>query len=398
MGTKASTPGSEIVVEVQALNLPDKIWMRYIQMKMQPIRYNSIPFHAIVLAVCMAFITCTAAQAELMVGDMVPKLQMGKWIQGERLGVMDSNHVYIVEFWATWCAPCIRAIPHLNQLWRDFKDKGVIVVGQDIWDSDDAVAPFVKKMGNQMTYRVALDDKNPEQKKGAMAITWMQAAGLNEIPTVFIVNQQGRIAWIGHPENLNEQVLNDIVSAQYDLAKAAFEYQREFGENIKLKVLEQKLSSALKQRKWDDAAIVVDEILTTFPKYKNVFAGVRLRILLGQDKYDEAYEFANSFSDANPNDSDRQNFFAYTIVTQDGVKQRNLKLAEKLAERANQSAGGTNAAILDTLARVQFMIGKTNNAVITEQKALANAPDEQMVNLKRILESYRHGTLPDINE
>lgn len=349
------------------------------------------------MAIYMTLTVCSA-QAELMVGDTAPTLQFGKWIQGEPIRVIDTNYVFVVEFWATWCAPCVRAIPHLNQLWREFKDKGVIIVGQDIWDSDDAVAPFVKKMGNQMTYHVALDDKNPEQKKGAMAITWMQAAGLNSIPTVFIVNQQGRIAWIGNPENLNEQVLNEIVSAQYDLAKATFEYKQKFAKNLELQVLDRKLSLALKQKKWDDAAMAVDEILTASPQYKNVYAGVRLRILLGQEKYDEAYQFANSFSDANPDDSDRQNFFAYTIVTQDGVKQRNLKLAEKLAERANQSAGGTNAAVLDTLARVQFMIGKTNNAVVTEQNALANAPDEKILYIKRILESYRHNTLPDINE
>lgn len=383
-------------VGLLAFSLLDKTFSGFF-LKMQPIRHHSIYYCAIVMAIYMTLTVCSA-QAELMVGDTAPTLQFGKWIQGEPIRVIDTNYVFVVEFWATWCAPCVRAIPHLNQLWREFKDKGVIIVGQDIWDSDDAVAPFVKKMGNQMTYHVALDDKNPEQKKGAMAITWMQAAGLNSIPTVFIVNQQGRIAWIGNPENLNEQVLNEIVSAQYDLAKATFEYKQKFAKNLELQVLDRKLSLALKQKKWDDAAMAVDEILTASPQYKNVYAGVRLRILLGQEKYDEAYQFANSFSDANPDDSDRQNFFAYTIVTQDGVKQRNLKLAEKLAERANQSAGGTNAAVLDTLARVQFMIGKTNNAVVTEQNALANAPDEKILYIKRILESYRHNTLPDINE
>ena len=58
------------------------------------------------------------------------------------------------------------------------------------------MAPFVKKMGDKMTYSVALDDKSSD-KKGAMAKNWMEAAGQEGIPTAF-GGQKGKIAWIGH--------------------------------------------------------------------------------------------------------------------------------------------------------------------------------------------------------
>ena len=122
------------------------------------------------LTIIVAAILIVAAQgfcAELMVGDKAPVLQTGKWVQGEPVEGFDTNHVYVVEFWATWCGPCVGSIPHLNQLWEKYKDKGVIVIGQDVWDSDAAVTPFVKKMGANMTYRVALDDK------GQVADGWM---------------------------------------------------------------------------------------------------------------------------------------------------------------------------------------------------------------------------------
>jgi len=66
----------------------------------------------------------------------------------------------------------------------------------------------VKKMGNQMTYRVALDDGSK------MADTWMDAAGQNGIPTAFVVDKHGIIVWIGHPMNLDEAKLNQVLAGK----------------------------------------------------------------------------------------------------------------------------------------------------------------------------------------
>ena len=110
---------------------------------------------------------------------------------------------------------------------KNSRTRGLIAIGQDVWEPDDSsVAAFVKKMGDQMTYRVALDDKS-QDKDGVMAVNWMKAADQNGIPTAFIVNQQGRIAWIGHPMELNEQILEDILAGRFDITKFAAEYERQ---------------------------------------------------------------------------------------------------------------------------------------------------------------------------
>ena len=145
----------------------------------------------------------------LQVGDPAPPLRQGRYVQGEPVAAFEAGKVYVVEFWSTWCGPCRTAIPHLNQLHEKFRDRGLVVIGQNGWERgpeiEATVTAFVTGMGTNMTYRVALDDG--EGQDGKMAATWWKAAGLKSIPASFVVDQAGRIAWIGHPlRGLDEAV------------------------------------------------------------------------------------------------------------------------------------------------------------------------------------------------
>ncbi len=171
----------------------------------------------IVAAAALALVAGTplarAAEPTLKVGDPAPKLQTGKWVQGEPVKDFQKGKAYLVEFWATWCPPCRASIPHLNEIYKKFKDKGLVVIGVACWERDESrVAPFVKNMGDKMTYRVALDDKT-KNKQGQMATSWMEAAGRDGIPSAFLVDTKGKIAWIGHPVvDLKEKTLEDVLS------------------------------------------------------------------------------------------------------------------------------------------------------------------------------------------
>ena len=166
-----------------------------------------------------------AGDATLSIGDPAPKLAAGRWMQGDPVKEFAPGKNYIVEFWATWCGPCRASIPHLNELYEKYKSKNLIVIGQDVLENDETtVAPFIKTMGEKMTYRVALDDKAGDPS-GTMAATWMKAAGQNGIPTAFVINAKGRISWIGHPMTLSETVLDNVLSPDYDLKQAAVDFQ-----------------------------------------------------------------------------------------------------------------------------------------------------------------------------
>ena len=125
----------------------------------------------------------------LMVGDEAPGLMVSKWIQGDPIAIFKSGHVYVVDFWATWCRPCVASIPHVAELSKKYKGKAT-VIGMNIWQPDPAeVKPFVDKMGEKMPYAIATDivTQGADANTGKMAVGWMNAAGQRGIPAVFLI-------------------------------------------------------------------------------------------------------------------------------------------------------------------------------------------------------------------
>jgi thiol-disulfide isomerase/thioredoxin len=347
-------------------------------------------------ALLLSVATLQAAdEPTLKLGDPAPKLQVGKWVQGDPVKGFEKDKAYIVEFWATWCGPCRVSIPHLNEIHKKFKDQGLVVIGQDCWEKqEDLVEPFIKKMGDKMTYRVALDDKNGSEK-GKMAENWMEAAGRNGIPSAFLVDKEGKVAWIGHPMELKDETIKAVLAGKYDLKAAQAEAEKAQKAEGALRSISTDLGMAMQKKDWEKALAKVDEAEKLLPpeQAKNLDM-IRFNIFVNKEDYATAYKCASRASDANKDNANLQNQLAWQIASDPKIKERDLKLAETFAKRAETASEGKDAGILDTLARIYFMEDKKTEAVALQKKAIDVAEDAQKDMLKKTLESYEKGELP----
>jgi thiol-disulfide isomerase/thioredoxin len=208
------------------------------------------------------------AQDKLTIGSTAPALDIQHWIsngQGKFKPVtkFENGKVYVVEFWATWCGPCIASMPHISELQQQYKEKGVTICGVNIWEEREyndetlkKVTDFVEKKGDGMGYTVVYDGAAKH-----MDTNWMKAAGRNGIPCAFVVTK-GKIGWIGHPAQLNQKLLDSILDGTFDVAAAA---KAEEAKAAVGKYFSEHVVPKIQSRDFSGAISALEEMKKEFP-------------------------------------------------------------------------------------------------------------------------------------
>ncbi len=296
------------------------------------------------------------------IGDKAPRLKVEKWIKGDPVDLDQGQgkHAYIVEFWATWCGPCRVSIPHLTELQKKYKDKGLVVIGIAIDSADgprptrDAVEPFVKKMGDKMDYHIALDTKTGETNKA-----YMDAFGVNGIPHAFLIDKRGRIVWHTHPQDNIEGLIEKILAPDYDDAAAK-------------RLIKERKDYEQRRRQASELAAQYFQLITTE----------------GYDQ-NEARNIGNKFVEAARDHAGLLNAFAWELLTGEYITNRDLDLAMRVADVALKSCDAKEAAIVDTYARALWENGHHAEAIDWQRKAVKLAEDGPMKeSLQKTLTEY----------
>lgn len=321
------------------------------------------------------------ANDKLTVGKQAPKLTIQEWVKGEKVESFQSGHAYVVEFWATWCAPCRRAIPHLTELQKKYKGKMTFIGVSN--EEASVVKPFVAEMGDKMGYTVAVDQSQTTSRE------WMQAAGQNGIPCAFIVDGGGKIVWIGNPhDNEFDKIVGKVAGGRFDPVLEA-----------KAKPLLEQVDYSLRMEDWRVCEKYLDQIIAMDARIFNHVAMRKFRILLLNKKnLDDAVAFASGpFMSMYADDAETLVALSNDILTnpeiiKSGHDQAVLKaLALDLASEAVDSTRGQDAAALNAKALALYHNGKVAEAVETQKKAFFIAPPELKAEYKRSLEMYQQG-------
>lgn len=178
-------------------------------------------------------VTSTFAQSAT-IGDKAPAFKHDGVAKGKSVDPSKGGRVTVVEFWATWCGPCIAAMPHMSDIAEKFA-KDVDFVSVNAYDykgrgtanqvtteeHKPRILEFIKANDQKMRYNIVFDTAT-----GDIAKSWMDAYAQRGIPCAYIVDREGRVAWVGHPMSMDEP-LKQVVEGKFDLAasKATFEKQ-----------------------------------------------------------------------------------------------------------------------------------------------------------------------------
>lgn len=338
--------------------------------------------------------------ALLTIGSKAPALDVEHWVQNgngkfKPVTKFESGKVYVVEFWATWCGPCIASMPHLAETQKEYAEKGVQLIS--ISDEDlETVETFLKREiagGEQSkdepkTYRdltsaycLTTDPDGSSQKD------YMEAAKQNGIPTAFIVGKKGEIEWIGHPMEMDEP-LKSVVEDKWDRAA----YIAEFKAAQEAQIQMQKLFGLLNGGKMDEALKMLDELIEKTGKGQNKtqFQMIKLQVMLQQeDKKEEVAAFAKTVLDSAAEDPMMINqlCWAFVEMTEAGRLDNTELLKNALtatAAAAEKAEAESKGAILDTLAHLYHLTGDLDKAIETQKKAVEAAGEE----MKAELEAY----------
>jgi len=194
----------------------------------------------------------TSQKSTITVGDVAPKLNVGNWIKGGDIGDYAKDQVYVVQFSATWCGPCKKALPGLRKLATQHAGKVTFAViyiweggGAELKAAAEKAFAFPVKLekpadgqNDPVISHVAVDDKPGSDGRMAKLATSLRIDG---VPTSLIVNGEGKIAWIGNPNDLGEP-LQRVLDRTWDIAAATTTW------NAKAEKEEAALKAQLKER------------------------------------------------------------------------------------------------------------------------------------------------------
>lgn len=135
-------------------------------------------------------------QAKLKINDKAPGILIAQWLN-QKGKVLLKDKPLLIDFWATWCGPCIKGMIETNDLVLKYRDKlDFIAISEE---KPEIIAKFLTKRKFSFSFVCDKESKT------------FTNFGITGIPKTFLIDTNGIIQWVGHTSNLNEKMLEEFL-------------------------------------------------------------------------------------------------------------------------------------------------------------------------------------------
>ncbi|HUP76981.1 MAG TPA: TlpA disulfide reductase family protein [Pirellula sp.] len=363
----------------------------------------SLPLVALLFAVGFVFFsprTDSIAADKLVVGSIAPKLNVEHWVQNgggifPKVTDFKSGRVYVVEFWATTCGPCVQSMPHLAELQTNYTDKGLQIVSI----SSEPVEVVNAFLENELKDETGKRQKISEVTRsyclttdpdGSSDADYMQAAHQNGIPCAFIVGKDAKIEWIGHPMGMDD-ILVSVLEDKWDREKYIAEQQL-------IEEIQTTVGGLTRRKKFAEAAAAIDGYIAKISDRRIQFGLYKSKIDMQIRSSADIQDITKSYEDLFASCAEEPLFVqdvawsAYEAYVENRLQSKKIIRTSIAAVEKTLPLveGATKANLFDTIARLYSGIGDLRPAIQAQTQAVKLSDGIDQETFKEFLQELQN--------
>ncbi len=144
-------------------------------------------------------------QAEI-VGTTAPGLTITDYLQNKPADTSFHKKFKVLEFWATWCKPCLRAVPHLNRLSKTFQQENVVFLSFT-YERPEETTRILQRFKFET---IVVSDRSKTTHRNLK----IEVNGLMALPRTVLIDDENKIVWVGRPEQLTRKRMQQFLRKQ----------------------------------------------------------------------------------------------------------------------------------------------------------------------------------------
>lgn len=138
-----------------------------------------------------------------MIGATLNELTITDYLLNKPEETNFNNKFKVLEFWATWCRPCLKAVPHLNKLQNKYKDRNIVFLSFTYEKPEETL----KTLERVKFETIVVSDQTKKTHRSLK----IENNGTMALPRTVLIDDENKIVWYGSPEKFTEKIMEKFL-------------------------------------------------------------------------------------------------------------------------------------------------------------------------------------------